>query len=97
MLTNVFIVYIEALCDFVIGDRRGHVSVAQEGNNRYGDGYSASFVERLIFRSNKFDDILEIAFSVVGFAGDHLKHPRAILEHQWIVEVFVFLRDILKA
>ena len=82
MLTNMTILDVETLSNCIILDRLMLIfAVTKERDNRDGNCNSVSLMQGLIFGTDRFYDIFEIAHGIVGLVWNHLEHPGTVLKH----------------
>jgi hypothetical protein len=87
---------VPAVGDGVVEGEEG-VSESEEGDDGDGEGDARLGGQRLVLVPDGVDDLVEVAVGVVGLIGDHLEHPRPVLEHEGKTEVLVLLRNVLLA
>lgn len=90
------VVNVETLSNLVI-ESFPLLPYSQKGNDWYGKGKTRALAQCNILFSYRVNNFVEVTVCIVGLAWDHFEHPRTIFEHQWKVEVFVLLRNVLFA
>lgn len=96
VVSDVIVVDILALRDGVV-EGQLRVPDPEEGDDGDGEGDSGLGGQGFVLVADGGDDLVEITVGVVGLVGDHLEHPRTVLEHQWETKVLVLLGNVLLA
>jgi hypothetical protein len=77
------VINVDAVCDVIV-EIFLFLLIAHSHKGDYRDCYSESRfrMENIILAPDGIDDLVKVATCVVRLVWYHLKHPRAIFEHQ---------------